>query len=219
MPCLAHNRNAACLCNNINSIPCESWIVNNLVKISVPCCADIGAVFPYCFGCCIAVFRQQRVWHSVWKISIRFVVDFYERERQILFKEVYYSPCTAVPCILPLLCMVDRLCEKSVFQKCYLTKSIDYNSQISKKRGFHTACRPEDLGLPFTRWSVSKLASYCKQRGILPDITDEWVRRLLRREGLTPQRTKTWKESPDTEFEVKKTEFLTSTHRPQKMVR
>src|SRR3989338_9949060 len=37
--------------------------------------------------------------------------------------------------------MFDRLCEKSVFQKCYLTKSIDYNSQISKKWGFHTACR------------------------------------------------------------------------------
>lgn len=79
--------------------------------------------------------------------------------------------------------------------------------------------RPEELGLPFTQWSVNKLASYCKQRGILPDITDEWVRRLLRREGLTPQRTKTWKESPDPEFEVKKTEFSTSMHRPQKMVR
>lgn len=79
--------------------------------------------------------------------------------------------------------------------------------------------RPEGLGLPFTQWSVRKLAAYCKQRKILPDITDEWVRRLLRREGLTPQRTKTWKESSDPEFEAKKTEFSTSMHRPLRMAR
>lgn len=79
--------------------------------------------------------------------------------------------------------------------------------------------RPEELGLPFTQWSVSKLGAYCKQRGILPDITDEWVRRLLRREGLTPQRTKTWKESPDPEFEVKKIESSTSMHRRLKTVK
>lgn len=79
--------------------------------------------------------------------------------------------------------------------------------------------RPEELGLPFTQWSVSKLNAYCKHRGLLPDITDEWVRRLLRREGLTPQRTRTWKSSPDPEFEVKKTEFSTSIHRRQRTVR
>jgi transposase len=47
--------------------------------------------------------------------------------------------------------------------------------------------RPADLGLPFTRWSIPKLASYCRTREILPPITDEWVRRLLRREGVTAQ--------------------------------
>ncbi|MFQ5836161.1 MAG: helix-turn-helix domain-containing protein [bacterium] len=79
--------------------------------------------------------------------------------------------------------------------------------------------RPEELGLPFTQWSVSKLSAYCKERAMLPDITDEWVRRLLRREGLTPQRTRTWKSSPDPEFEVKKTASSTSTHRPPKTER
>jgi len=64
--------------------------------------------------------------------------------------------------------------------------------------------RPEELGLPFTQWSVAKLSAYCRRKGILPEITDEWVRRLLRREGLSTQRTKTWKKSPDPEFEVKK---------------
>jgi transposase len=72
--------------------------------------------------------------------------------------------------------------------------------------------RPEDLGLPFTQWSVSKLRAYCLKEGLIPPITDEWVRRLLRREGVSYQHTKTWKQSPDPEFEVKKTLSSTSTN-------
>jgi transposase len=64
--------------------------------------------------------------------------------------------------------------------------------------------RPEDLGLPFTIWSVAKLSDYCRSRGLLPDVSNEWIRRLLKREGLSLQRTKTWKKSPDPEFENKK---------------
>lgn len=70
--------------------------------------------------------------------------------------------------------------------------------------------RPEDLGLPFTQWSVSTLRAYCLKEGLIPPITGEWVRRLLRREGVSYQHTKTWKESPDPEFEVKKTASSTS---------
>ncbi|MFQ5473246.1 MAG: transposase [Dehalococcoidia bacterium] len=73
--------------------------------------------------------------------------------------------------------------------------------------------KPEDLGLPFTDWSVAKLHKYCADRGLLPECTDEWVRRLLRREGLTYQRTKTWKQSNDPEFEAKKGESLISTRK------
>jgi len=65
--------------------------------------------------------------------------------------------------------------------------------------------RPTDLGLPYTHWSVAKLRSYLLKRGLFPDYTDEWMRRLLKRQGVSLQRTKTWKESPDPEFEVKKT--------------
>jgi transposase len=72
--------------------------------------------------------------------------------------------------------------------------------------------RPEDLGLPFTQWSVSKLKAYCLKQALIPPITDEWVRRLLRREGVSYQQTKTWKQSPDPEFEVKKTLSWTSTN-------
>jgi transposase len=70
--------------------------------------------------------------------------------------------------------------------------------------------RPQDLGLPFTEWSVAKLHQYCAQRGLLPPCTAEWVRRLLRREGLTYQRTKTWKRSNDPLFEQKKGASWTS---------
>jgi transposase len=66
--------------------------------------------------------------------------------------------------------------------------------------------RPTDLGLPFTHWSITKLQDYCRQKQLLPDFSGEWIRRLLRREGISFQRTKTWKESPDPDFESKKTD-------------
>lgn len=63
---------------------------------------------------------------------------------------------------------------------------------------------PAERGLPFSNWSVPKLAEYCRARGLLPEISDEWVRRLLRREGLTAQRIRTWKTSKDPDFDRKK---------------
>lgn len=63
---------------------------------------------------------------------------------------------------------------------------------------------PAERGLPFSAWSVPKLAEYCRQRRLLPPVTDEWVRRLLRREGLTAQRVRTWKTSHDPAFDRKK---------------
>ena len=50
---------------------------------------------------------------------------------------------------------------------------------------------------------------YCRARGLLPEVSNEWIRRLLKREGLSFQRTKTWKESPDPEFEKKKPQSRT----------
>jgi transposase len=63
---------------------------------------------------------------------------------------------------------------------------------------------PTERGLPFSVWSVPKLAEYCRQRKLLPPVTDEWVRRLLRREGLSAQRVRTWKTSTDPDFDRKK---------------
>lgn len=59
---------------------------------------------------------------------------------------------------------------------------------------------PAERGLPFSVWSVSKLAEYCRRRKQLPPVTDEWVRRLLRREGLSARRMRTWKTATDPDF-------------------
>lgn len=63
---------------------------------------------------------------------------------------------------------------------------------------------PRERGLPFSVWSVAKLAAYCRARHLIPPVTDEWVRRLLRRDGLTAQRVRTWKTSSDPAFDRKK---------------
>ena len=64
--------------------------------------------------------------------------------------------------------------------------------------------RPTKLGQPFTRWSIRKLAAYLRRvhgRGVR--IGREALRDLLNRRGVTFQRTKTWKESTDPEFDTK----------------
>ncbi|MDX2815696.1 IS630 family transposase [Streptomyces sp. PA03-5A] len=64
--------------------------------------------------------------------------------------------------------------------------------------------RPTTLGQPFTRWSIRKLAAYLHRvHGRVIPIGREALRCLLRRRGITFQRTKTWKESPDPDREAK----------------
>ena len=70
---------------------------------------------------------------------------------------------------------------------------------------------PLERGLPFSTWSVAKLAEYCRAKRLLPEVTDEWVRRLLRREGLSAQRIRTWKVSHDPNFDRKKNASAGST--------
>jgi transposase len=58
--------------------------------------------------------------------------------------------------------------------------------------------RPEKLGCPFTHWSIRKLAGYLATRkGPKVRVGRERLRQILVDEGITFQRTKTWKESPD----------------------
>jgi transposase len=64
--------------------------------------------------------------------------------------------------------------------------------------------RPEKLGRPFTHWSVRKLAQYLADNPTrVVRIGRERLRQILDREGITFQRTKTWKESNDPERDTK----------------
>jgi len=73
--------------------------------------------------------------------------------------------------------------------------------------------RPKALGLPFTRWSIRKLADYLggtyrrtharmrPRRKVR--IGRERLRQILKAHQITFQRTRTWKESTDPDFEAK----------------
>jgi len=70
--------------------------------------------------------------------------------------------------------------------------------------------RPEKLGLPFTHWSVRKLAGYLALQGTA--VSRERLRQLLRERGISFQRTRTWKESadPDKDAKLDRIEHVTS---------
>ena len=64
--------------------------------------------------------------------------------------------------------------------------------------------RPAEHGLPFSAWSLSKLAEFLVAEGVVDDISHEGLRTLLREEGVSFQRLKTWKASKDPDYAVKK---------------
>jgi transposase len=68
--------------------------------------------------------------------------------------------------------------------------------------------RPMDHDLPFSTWSLSKLAEFLVAEGVVDDISHEGLRQLLREEGVSFQRLKTWKVSTDPDFEAKKNRVL-----------
>ena len=45
--------------------------------------------------------------------------------------------------------------------------------------------RPGDYGLPFSTWSLSKLADYLVAQGVVDDISHEGLRVLLREQGVS----------------------------------
>src|SRR5271155_3296121 len=68
--------------------------------------------------------------------------------------------------------------------------------------------RPVDHNLPFSTWSLSKLAEFLVAEGVVDDISHEGLRVLLREEGVSFQVIKTWKQSNDPDFEAKKNRVL-----------
>jgi transposase len=65
--------------------------------------------------------------------------------------------------------------------------------------------RPDDLGLSFQTWSLAKLEDYLRRQTGLSGLSRETIRRVLLSHGLRFQVGKTWCQSDDPDFEVKKT--------------
>lgn len=70
--------------------------------------------------------------------------------------------------------------------------------------------RPDTQGVALTRWSLSKLSVHLGGIGI--EVCEEALRQTLRAAGLSHQRTRSWKWSPDPEF-AEKSERVLSLYR------
>lgn len=66
--------------------------------------------------------------------------------------------------------------------------------------------RPDTLGVPCTRWSLPKLSRYLKGQGI--QVSPAHLGRILARNGIALQRTRSWKQSPDPDYEAKAARVL-----------
>jgi transposase len=64
--------------------------------------------------------------------------------------------------------------------------------------------KPTEHDLPFSTWSLAKLADFLVAEGVVDDISHEGLRLLLREEGVSFQRVKTWKTSKDPQYGMKK---------------
>jgi transposase len=68
--------------------------------------------------------------------------------------------------------------------------------------------RPQDHALPFSTWSLTKLAEFLVAEGVVDDISHEGLRVLLRNEEVSFQAVKSWKQSTDPDYEAKKNRVL-----------
>ena len=64
--------------------------------------------------------------------------------------------------------------------------------------------KPVEHDLPFSTWSLAKLADFLVAEGVVDDISHEGLRVLLRQEGVSFHRVKTWKVPKDPRYAEKK---------------
>jgi len=85
-------------------------------------------------------------------------------------------------------------------------RPVTFNKEIRAEIVEIAKSPPKALGRPFSRWSLAKLQEYLLTKKILKTISLESLRQILKEERVSLQRTKTWKESNDPDFESKKKE-------------
>ncbi len=66
--------------------------------------------------------------------------------------------------------------------------------------------RPDTQGVPLTRWSLDRLSAYLAEHGVQISPIHLW--RLLAEAGLSFQRTRSWKASPDPDYETRAARVL-----------
>jgi len=66
--------------------------------------------------------------------------------------------------------------------------------------------RPDTQGVPLTRWSLPRLSAHLRGEGI--EISTSHLGRVLAEAGLSFQRTRSWKASPDPDYEAKAARVL-----------
>jgi transposase len=66
--------------------------------------------------------------------------------------------------------------------------------------------RPDTQGVPLSRWSLERLSAYLADDGLVISPTGLW--RLLAQAGLSFQRTRSWKASPDPDYEARAARVL-----------
>ena len=69
------------------------------------------------------------------------------------------------------------------------------------------AC-PRNYGVPLTRWSLRRLRRYLLGRRIVRQLSVEGLRQILLAAGCSWQRTRTWKASPDPDYQAKAARVL-----------
>jgi transposase len=72
--------------------------------------------------------------------------------------------------------------------------------------------RPDAQGVALTRWSLAKLGDHLRGRGV--ELCEEALRQLLREAGLSHQRTRSWKWSPDPDFKARAERVLSLYREP-----
>ncbi len=81
-----------------------------------------------------------------------------------------------------------------------------FSEEVRSEIAEYALCPPRAVGQPFSRWSLEKLRRFLIQRKVVRSIGLQTLCRILEEKKIRLQRTKTWKESNDPDFDSKKKE-------------
>lgn len=82
----------------------------------------------------------------------------------------------------------------------------EFSEEIKAEIAEIAQCPPSLLHQPYSRWSLEKLQVYLIKTKVVSKISIETLRTILKEQRVSHQRTKTWKESNDPDFDAKKNE-------------